>query len=172
MENEQKMHINPHCLFSISVIWCRFPPQETIKHNYGQAISDNSSKKHISFVFHTVPLEVIDNWYLTTWKHFLIWSRCRFNRHASQTEQQSPPWCDHTCDLVIATLRSGTHSVIKWCCSISDVTHRLCMKFMGEGKGHTRRLSDISRCGRVNDSSRWDSVQHRTRINTLSLFKK
>lgn len=94
MENEQKMHINPHCLFSISVIWCRFPPQETIKHNYGQAISDNSSKKHISFVFHTVPLEVIDNWYLTTWKHFLIWSRCRFQqtRFTDRTTKPSLMW--------------------------------------------------------------------------------
>lgn len=94
MEKEQKMHINPHCHFSISVIGCRFPPHETIKHNYGQANSDNSSRKHISFVFHTVPLEAIDDWYLTTWKHFLIWSRCRFpqTRSTDGTTKPSLMW--------------------------------------------------------------------------------
>lgn len=171
MENEQKMHINPHCLFSISVIWCRFPPQETniIMDKPFQITLQRNTLALFSIQFHWKSL-TIDIWQPGSISWF--GAGAGFNRHASQIEQQSPPWCDHTCDLVIATLWSGTHSVIKWCCSISDVTHRLCMKFVGEGKGHTRRLSDISRCGRVNDSSRWDSVQHRTRINTLSLFKK
>ena len=63
-----------------------------------------------------------------------------FNRHAPQTKQQSPPWCDYAYYSVIATSWSGIHSVIK---KYSRITHRLCMKLLGEGEEHKRRFSNI-----------------------------
>lgn len=92
-----------------------------------------------------------------------------FSWHTPPTEQGSPLWCDYTYYLVIATSWSGIHSVIK---KYYRITHGLCMKLVGEGEEHKRRLSNIFSWCRVNDSSRWNSVQQTTMINTLCLFKR
>ena len=68
-----------------------------------------------------------------------------FNRHAPQTEQQNPPWCDYTYYSVIATSWSEIHSVIKKK-KYYRITHGLCMKLLGKGKS-TREGSQIFSVG-------------------------
>lgn len=112
LKEEQKMHIYPHFHFSISVIWYTFLPYKTTEDNYGQANSDNFLRKHINSVFSTVSLEVIDNWYLTTWKHFLIWSRCGFQQACSTDETTKPSlmWlCFLFCDCYFLIRDTFSH---------------------------------------------------------------